>query len=533
MSEHLLVPESGKNSETLKSDAPSSVSGGQLAGREVKRAAHDSRESIIAFDSNGDCVWANPTARRFLGLADGVPESGRLNLAHHSLLSGISEPAGPLSVGYGLRPEVPCNGSEATPPDSTSPHPRTENSGSIGGADAFKQPWEEASKGPPSPGDAGPDVLLDHSIETAKRMVRRVTHDFNNLIAVVRGYAEVLHCRPELDDDSKQMVALIDRAASEIAGLSERMSSYADATHSNEGPSNLNLVIKKLLDQSGDLIPANIELEVEFCDPLPDVAGGEERLRQACWNVWNNAIEAMPQGGRLTCQTSTQWTRYQPSGQQNGAEPSRFVRVRVTDSGEGMDAEARAAMFAPFYTTKSGKCRGIGATAVYETVRDCGGFIKVSSEPGSGTSIDLYFSALEVATLPPPAQEGPASRETSGRLLVVDDDSMVRMATQRMLAHLGYESIAASGGEEALAIYKQSAAAISAVLLDVTMPGLSGIETLRLLREIDSRVKVIMYTGDPLAPGLSDMEPQAVVAVLPKPFRIEQLVQAMEGALAA
>jgi CheY-like chemotaxis protein len=110
---------------------------------------------------------------------------------------------------------------------------------------------------------------------------------------------------------------------------------------------------------------------------------------------------------------------------------------------------------------------------------------------------------------------------------------MVRMATQRMLAHLGYESIAASGGEEALAIYKQSAAAISAVLLDVTMPGLSGIETLRLLREIDSRVKVIMYTGDPLAPGLSDMEPQAVVAVLPKPFRIEQLVQAMEGALAA
>ncbi|MDP6129981.1 MAG: response regulator [Dehalococcoidia bacterium] len=133
--------------------------------------------------------------------------------------------------------------------------------------------------------------------------------------------------------------------------------------------------------------------------------------------------------------------------------------------------------------------------------------------------------------LPPKDDQLP--REASPRLLVVDDDSMVRMATQRMLAHLGYESIAASGGEEALTIYKQSAANIGAVLLDVTMPGLSGLETLRLLREIDSRVRVVVYTGDPLAPGLQELEPQAVSTALSNPFRIEQLAQAMEQALAA
>ena len=453
MSNNLVGPEAWNSSKTLKNESQPPGCGDQLAGWEVKRAAQDCQESIIAFASNGDCVWVNSTVRRFLGLADGAPESGRLSLEHHSLASGSSEPAGPVSVGRDLRPEVPRDGGEATHIDPTALQSRADSNSSVSGVDAFTQPGDEASSGFQAPDDTGQDVLLDNSIATAKRMVRRVIHDFNNLIAVVRGYAEVLQSKPQLDDGSKQMVALIDRAAGEIAGLAERMAGFADTEQFDETPSNLNLIIEKLVVQNSDLIPDNIELELEFADPLPNVAGGEDRLRQARWNVWNNAIETMPQGGRLTCETSTQWTRRQPGGQQNGVDPSCFVRVRVTDSGHGMDAETRAAMFAPFFTTKSGKCRGIGATAVYETVRDCDGFIEVSSEPGSGTSIDLYFSALEDTVLPPPALNEPASRETPRKLLVVDDDSMVRMATQRMLAHLGYESITAAGGEEALAIY--------------------------------------------------------------------------------
>jgi CheY-like chemotaxis protein len=328
------------------------------------------------------------------------------------------------------------------------------------------------------------------------------------------------------------MVAMIDRAAGEMAGLADRMAGFAETPEFDRSPSNLSRIIERMVEQNGDLIPAHIETEVALSDSLPNVSGDEASLQQACWNIWNNAIDAMPQEGKLTCQTSTHWVRSQPDGQQNGAEPSRFVRVRVTDTGKGMDAETRAAMFVPFFTTKSGKCRGLGATAAYETVRECNGFIEVSSDPGSGTCVDLYFLALEDAALPAPTPNDPPSREISRKLLVVDDDYMVRMATQRMLAHLGYDSIAASGGEEALAIYKQSAADIGAIILDVTMPGLSGLETLRLLREIDSQVKVVVYTGDPQAPGLLGLEPQAVSTVLPKPFRIEQLAQAMEQALA-
>ena len=409
MSDDSLGLEAGKRSKTLNTDARPRDSGGQLAGRGVKLVAQGSRESVIAFDANGDCVWINPAARRFLGLADGVPENGRLNLKPSSLASVNTEPAGPLSVGVALRPEILHGDSEVRFPANTGQNPRPESGARNGGVDISKQPGDETSKGSPTPVDTGQEILLNHNIETAKRMVRRVSHDFNNLVAVVKGYSEVLQGRPQLDDDSKQMVAMIARAASEIGELSDRMAGFADTPHFEECPSNLNLVIEQMLDSYGDLIPNNIEVEVEFGDPLPNVAGGEKRLRQACWNIWNNAIEAMPQGGRIICQSSTHWIRRQVQGQSDGIEPSRFVRLRVTDTGEGMDAEIRAAMFAPFFTTKSGKCRGNGATAVYETVRECGGFIEVCSKPGSGTCVDLYFSALEDTTLPAATQGRPTS----------------------------------------------------------------------------------------------------------------------------
>ena len=123
MSDDSLGLEAGKRSKTLNTDARPRDSGGQLAGRGVKLVAQGSRESVIAFDANGDCVWINPAARRFLGLADGVPENGRLNLKPSSLASVNTEPAGPLSVGVALRPEIPHGDSEVRFPANTGQNP--------------------------------------------------------------------------------------------------------------------------------------------------------------------------------------------------------------------------------------------------------------------------------------------------------------------------------------------------------------------------------------------------------------------------
>ena len=195
-----------------------------------------------------------------------------------------------------------------------------------------------------------------------------------------------------------------------------------------------------------------------------------------------------------------------------------------------MDAQTKTDFLASGFTTKSGRARGWGATVAYDTLRACGGFIDVSSEPARGTCVDLHFPVPDDTTEPVSVPGDPPKQPRVPKVLVVDDDDMVRMATQRMLAHLGYESMSAANGEEALELYRQSASEIAAVILDVRMPGLGGMGTFRRLREIDSQVRVIIYTGDPHDPVIAEFQAEGISAVLPKPFLTEQLAAAVEQA---
>ena len=155
----------------------------------------------------------------------------------------------------------------------------------------------------------------------------------------------------------------------------------------------------------------------------------------------------------------------------------------------------------------------------------------MNSSPGSGTCVDVFFPAVVEAADQPGLSNGPPSQGSRPRLLVVDDDDMVRLAIERMLAHLGYRSLVAASGEEALVIYKQSGADIAAVILDITMPGLGGIETFRRLRQFDSRVKIIVSTSDPLNPTIRQIEAQGISYMIPKPFHAEQLARAIQQTL--
>ena len=374
------------------------------------------------------------------------------------------------------------------------------------------------------------EALQAHGVETAKRIVHRVTHDFNNLIALVRGYAAVLRGQVELDEDSQQLASFIEQAGSELASLTDRWAHFADSGPHDQVRLNLNLIVEQFVSQNGGTIPEGIQVRVDLGNPVPDLIGDEVRFWEVCRNLWQNAIEAMPKGGRLSYQTSTLEVG-RPNRSQGSELPSRYVRLLVADTGEGMDADTRSNLFAPFFTTKAGKGRGLGATLVYETVKTHGGYIEVSSELGLGTRIELFFPAAEDAQ----GQSGPhiVPTEAAGGpvLLVVDDDDMVRLAIQRMLSHLGYESLAVASGEEALSVYEQSGADVAAVILDITMPGLGGIETFHRLREMDSQVKIIVSSGEPLNPAIRDIEAQGISFMLAKPFHADQLARAVQQTL--
>ena len=334
-----------------------------------------------------------------------------------------------------------------------------------------------------------------------------------------------------MDSESKELVRLITQAGSQLAGLTDRLARFAGTPSDARGRLNLNRVVKDLIEQISTEVPENIELRVDLGDHMPDLIGDEGRLEEVCSNLWQNAIESMPHGGILSWQTNSSWVRHPTWAQQSAGGQSHYLRLRVSDTGEGMDAETRVNLFVPFFSTKPGMGRGLGATAIYETVKSQGGYVAVSSNPGGGTQVDLYFLAEEEAVDGPDPNSGSADAGSGPLLLVVDDDDMVRLAIQRMLAHLGYRSLAAASGEEALAIYERSGAEIDAVILDITMPGAGGVGTFHQLREIDSQVKVIVSSGDPLNPAIREIEALGISFMIPKPFRIEQLARAIQQTL--
>ena len=238
------------------------------------------------------------------------------------------------------------------------------------------------------PGESDPnEALLSYGVDTAKRIAGRVGHDFNNLIAVVQGYAAVLRDRPALDADSKQLAVLIEQAGAELASLTERMAAFASMPANDYRRVNLNALMEELYRQDAASVPEGIQLTVRLGHPVPDLLGNPALIREVCRNVWQNAIEAMPDGGQLTCQTS--------AGSMTNGTWERYVCLQISDTGHGMAKEIRSNMFAPFFTTKPGKMRGLGATVVYEAVKSHRGHIRVSSESGSGTCVALYFPAAE------------------------------------------------------------------------------------------------------------------------------------------
>ena len=390
-------------------------------------------------------------------------------------------------------------------------------------------------------------LLLDYSVDTAKLMVRRVSHDFNNLIAVIRGYASLLQGRPGQDGDIKELAGLIEQASSELAALTERMAQFADSPGHERSWFNLNSVVTEFLKEGRSQVPQDIEVEIELGSLMPDLWGDPRLIGVLCQKLWQNAIDSMPHGGRLLLKTRTldastpdtdgagvNGTANGDNGlepsRNNGRGPTSYLLLRVTDTGEGMDEGTRASMFRPFFTTKSGKCRGLGATVVYEAVKFHGGRLYVSSELGKGTNVDIHLPVAG-GTQAQPVGDGDEPVSQGPFLLVVDDDDMVRMTIQRMLAHLGYDTIPAASGEEALTIYESSRDVIFAVILDVTMPGLGGVETFHRLRAMDSQVKIIIASGDPRSPAVREIEGFGVSYVMAKPFHTEDLSRAVQSVL--
>ncbi len=360
-----------------------------------------------------------------------------------------------------------------------------------------------------------------------------VAHDFNNILATIQHRTSLLALR----SDSKELREHVDAIEASVrmaASLTAQLLTFARGDVRREGSSDLNGVVRSTLEILGGTVPAGISIETELEDGLPPVVGTEVQLQQVVLNLCLNARDAMQAGGRLRIRTALVMEAGPAPAGEESSTVGPWARLEVQDEGTGMDPATRERAFDPFFTTKGpGEGTGLGLAVVYGTVTGLGGHVDLDSEPGRGTTITIH---LPVAPPPPtpsggqPVSAGPAVG-TGRTVLVVDDDGAVRASLTMVLEELGYTAAEADSGEEALRILGESRHRIGAVILDMTMPGLDGVETFAGLRRIDPGLPIIVSTGYSRSAGAASLVEAGAVCVLHKPYRIRDLLAALREAL--
>src|SRR6266545_2378874 len=343
-------------------------------------------------------------------------------------------------------------------------------------------------------------------------------HHLNNLMAVVLGRAQLLLMKKP-DAAVAASLKSIERAAVDAADTVRRIQGFS-GTAAGVGSTrfDLNTVIQEAVEftrsrweNEAKVSGASIEVQARP-GPIPEVSGRRLEIREVITNLVLNAVDALPEGGRIVVATR--------------AEPGRVV-VSVSDSGTGMAPEVRRRAFEPFFTTKGVKRTGLGLAIAYGTVQRHGGQIAVESAPGGGTTVTFWLPAAQrEAEAARPAGDAPAQR--LGSVLVIDDEAEVRDLVAEVLVSDGHRVTAAAGGREGLARFE--AGRFDVVLTDLGMPDLNGWEVARAIKSSRADIPVLLLTG--WADAVDPSAATVVDGVLKKPFAVQELAAAVVAALA-
>jgi signal transduction histidine kinase len=364
-------------------------------------------------------------------------------------------------------------------------------------------------------------------MEAVGRLAGGIAHDFNNLLTVITGRTHLLLRDLGPDDPRRKGIKTIDSTAQRAALLTRQLLAFSRKQVLAPTVLELDEVVGGLMDILHRLIGEQIELAFR-----PGGVGkcrlDRGQMEQVLVNLVVNARDAMPQGGRITLETSDLELDEASARQHPGVARGAYVMVAVTDTGTGMDEHTRSRIFEPFFTTKEvGKGTGLGLATVYGIVQQSGGSIRVESEPGVGTTFTLYFPRVEEAVTA--AQTTEAPRPGTETVLVVDDESEVQALVQAVLARYGYTVLGAVRSTEAVKIAESHPGAIHLLLTDIVMPEMGGPELAQRLRELRPDMAVLYMSGYADYTAGPDPAP----ALLQKPFTPEEVARAVRAALDA
>jgi signal transduction histidine kinase len=372
------------------------------------------------------------------------------------------------------------------------------------------------------------DLHHGQRLESIGQLAAGIAHDFNNLLTVITGNMDlVLQLGGSIDDAQRSCLEDARAAADRAADLTRQLLAYSrkqPVVLTTLSPATALEGMRTMIEQTAS---ENTELDLAIGPVDGFVRAGRGQLEQIVMNLVMNACDSMPNGGQLTVELDE--VDECPTSSSGAGCVGSFVRLRVTDTGCGMDEETQEKALEPFFTTKElGEGTGLGLSVVYGIVEQQGGYLVLESAVGSGSTLSVYLpatSAEETSESARPEQDRrePIGEEPALTVLLVEDEAAVRRFTKVLLEELGHRVLIAENGGQALALGASYEGEIDLLLTDVMMPGMVGTELAQKMKLARPAIRVLLVSGYTDPRSVADLDGQVGVAFLQKPFTLMSL----------
>ncbi|HEY2734788.1 MAG TPA: ATP-binding protein, partial [Polyangiales bacterium] len=370
-------------------------------------------------------------------------------------------------------------------------------------------------------------------MEAIGQLAGGVAHDFNNLLTVITGYADLLGYDLAADDPKRSDINEILQAVNTAAALTRQLLAFSRKQLVKPAVLNINDAISDVERMLRRLIGEDIDYSATLDPALGSVRADPNQVQQILMNLVVNARDAMPQGGKITVETSNTYLDESYAAAHPEVKEGRYVMLAVSDDGVGMDSSTQARAFEPFFTTKAvGKGTGLGLSTVYGIVQQSGGHIWLYSEAGFGTSFKIYLPRIDDVVEEAPRMESRApARVPTESVLVVEDNEAVRNMLCRVLRASGYRVMEASNPKIALKLCAEHAGAIDMLISDVVMPEMSGIELAAELQFSHPSMRVLLMSGYSGTAMTRHGELRSDLPFLEKPFNPDAVARKVREVL--
>lgn len=360
------------------------------------------------------------------------------------------------------------------------------------------------------------DLRQSQKLEAIGQLVGGVAHDFNNLLTPIVGSLDMLHRRGTRDEREQRLIDGALQSADRAKTLVQRLLAFARRQPLQLRDVDVGSLVTGMVDLIASTAGPHIKLIVDVASKLPPAKADFSQLEMAILNLVINARDAMRDGGKLTISLASETLLF---GHQSKLAPGRYVRLSIADTGVGMDKETVARALEPFFSTKGiDKGTGLGLSIVNGLMSQCGGALALKSELGLGTNVELWLPvSAELSERAEPTLTTAAAPKAFGRVLLVEDEDLVRVITADMLVDCGYEVIEAASAEEALVLLERDLH-VDFLVTDHFMTGMTGVDLAHAVREMRPGTPILILSGfseaEAIAPDLHRLH---------KPFRQSDL----------